>query len=121
VPGEIVRTSFFGFVPQQIKKYWPQVLELYPQIGRRNLEPVFLSFEASQYLMGECIDKKREEMDFFAGASVSTDRIAIELTATLSRAALAGISYEDIGSRLEQGSPSDTLFEQGIYDEIDVV
>ena len=96
VPGKIVRTSCFGFVQRQLRKDWTQVLELYPQIEQKNLEPTFLSFEASQYLMGKCVDKYRQDMALFAGASVPTDRIAIELTATLSRAALAGIPYEEI-------------------------
>lgn len=121
VPGKIVRTSFFGFVQRQLRKYWPQVLELYPQIEQKNLEPTFLSFEASQYLMGKCVDKYRQDMALFAGASVPTDRIAIELTATLSRAALAGIPYEEIGSRLRQGSGLGATVDQEIYSEIDFV
>ena len=102
VPGGIVRTSFFGFVQQQLRKYWPLILELYPEIDEKTLEPTFLSFEASQYLMGECVDNRRREMNFFMDASIPSDRIAIELTATLSRAALAGIPYTQIGSRLKQ-------------------
>lgn len=121
VPGKTVRTSFFGFVQQQLRRHWPQVLELYPQIERKNLEPTFLSFEASQYLMGEYVDKYRKDMGFFAGASVPTDRIAIELTSTLSRAALAGISYEDIASRLKRGSNPDILLDQEIYSQMDIV
>ncbi len=121
VPGKVVRTSFFGFVQQQLRKYWPLILDLYPQIGHKDLEPVFLSFEGSQYIMGECIDKRRRDIEFFAGVAVPTDRIAIELTATLSRAALAGIPYTHIASRLKQASSIDTLFEQAIYDEIAII
>lgn len=121
VPGGIVRTSFFGFVQQQLRKYWPLILELYPEIDEKTLEPTFLSFEASQYLMGECVDNRRREMNFFMDASIPSDRIAIELTATLSRAALAGIPYTQIGSRLKQGNRLDNLIDKGIYDEMDMV
>ena len=32
--GGIVRTSFFGFIQQQLRRYWPLILELYPNIGK---------------------------------------------------------------------------------------
>lgn len=121
VPGGIVRTSFFGFIQQQLRKYWPLILELYPKIGKKTLEPNFLSFEASQYLMRECIDNRRKGMDFFRNISIPSDRIAIELTATLSRASLAGIPYTQIGSRLKQGNILENLIDHSVYDEMDIV
>src|SRR5690606_30842989 len=78
-------------------------------------------FEASQYLMRECIDNRRKGMDFFRNISIPSDRIAIELTATLSRASLAGIPYTQIGSRLKQGNILENLIDHSVYDEMDIV
>ncbi|NMA95054.1 MAG: hypothetical protein GX974_03350 [Clostridiales bacterium] len=121
LPGRSVRTSFFGFVQKQLTKYWPKVLELCPKIERKSIEPTFLSFEASQHLMNRCLEDLRQSTQLMQDVSMSTDRAAIELTATLSRAALANIPYDEIGSRLKAAANMDRIIDTGLYEDIDRV
>ncbi len=91
--------SFFGFIQGEIKKYWPLIMSDINGFKSGMSEPVFLTSEASQFLLTKYIEDFREQgklMDITA----SSQRIAIEGLSNLSRAAAAGIKPDSIGFML---------------------
>lgn len=91
--------SYFGFVQGEIKKYWPAIKSRIDGFKQNMIEPVFLTTEASQFLLTEIVEDYRHQgklMDITA----NSQRIAIEALSNLSRAIAGNINYKAIGSRL---------------------
>lgn len=63
--SRIWRTSFYGFIQDEILLYYPIVLSNCPDISKRTLRPVFLTFEIAQYLVNKVIKQRREKYAVF--------------------------------------------------------
>ena len=62
--NKILRTSFFGFIQNEITTFYPIIIKNCPEIKKHDIKPAFLTFEASQYLFTKLIEQKR----IFSGA-----------------------------------------------------
>ena len=98
--GNIWRTSFYGFVQGEINLFYPILLKNCKAIKRKNVRPVFLTFELAQFLLSKVIEHKRKADGLFTGVTSYTDRISIVLAANLVKAATSDIPYSEIGERL---------------------
>jgi len=98
--GNIWRTSFYGFIQGELKTYYPTAVKNCNDIINKGLKPVFLTFESAQFLVAKVIEWQRENKGAFAGVTSYNDRLAIDLTANLVKAATSGIPYYEIGERL---------------------
>lgn len=98
--GNIWRTSFYGFVQGEINLFYPILLKNCKAIKRKNVHPVFLTFELAQFLLSKVIEHKRKADGLFTGVTSYTDRISIVLAANLVKAATSDIPYSEIGERL---------------------
>ena len=98
--GSIWRTSYYGFIQGEIKTYYPLLLKNCQGIMNKAIRPVFLTFESAQYLVAKAIEGRREKSGVFAEVTSYTDKIAIDLTSNLVKAATSDIPYEQIGDRL---------------------
>ncbi len=95
--------SYFGFVQGEIKKYWTAIKSKIDGFKHDMIEPVFLTTEASQFLLTKLVENFRHQgklMDITA----NSQRIVIEALSNLSRAIAANIHYKDIGVRLLSSS-----------------
>ncbi|GAE87016.1 hypothetical protein [Acetivibrio straminisolvens] len=63
----ILRTSYFGFVQEEIRTYYPLILKNCNEIGNRNVKPVFLTFEASQFLVSIVLEWRRQKKEPLRG------------------------------------------------------
>jgi len=59
-----------------------------------------LTFEASQFLVSIVLDWRRQKKGAFAGVTSFSDRLAIDMTSNLVKAAISDIPYDEIGKRL---------------------
>ncbi len=98
--GAVWRTSYYGFIQGEIKTYYPLIFKNCPDIADKRIKPIFLTFESAQFLVSKVIEAHRENRGIFAGITSYTDRIAIDLTANLVKAATSDIPYGEIGNRL---------------------
>ncbi|MCX7745513.1 MAG: hypothetical protein N2645_01285 [Clostridia bacterium] len=98
--GAVWRTSYYGFIQGEIKTYYPLIQEKCPEIQEKSVVPVFLTFESAQFLVAKSIEWRRENKNLFSSVTSYTDRIAIDLTSNLVKAATSDISYNEIGKRL---------------------
>lgn len=98
--GKVWRTSYFGFLQSELNTYYPIVLENCEDILKKRIKPLFLSLEASQFLVSKVIENRRERLGIFAGVTAFSDKIAIELIANLVKAASSEIPFNEIGHRL---------------------
>ncbi|MCX8130452.1 MAG: hypothetical protein N3I35_10170 [Clostridia bacterium] len=98
--GTIWRTSYYGFIQGEIKTYYPLIVKNCNEIVNKRIKPIFLTFESAQFLVSKAIEHRREEKGIFSTVASYTDRIAIDLTANLVKAATSDIPYYEIGQRL---------------------
>jgi hypothetical protein len=98
--GAIWRTSYYGFIQGEIKTYYPIIIKNCSDIVNKSIKPTFLTFESAQFLVSKVIEKRREDKGIFSAVASLTDRIAIDLTANLVKAATSDIPYYEIGDRL---------------------
>lgn len=98
--GVIWRTSYYGFIQAEINTYYPIILKNCAEIENKRLKPTFLTFESAQFLVSKVIERRREATGIFAGVISYADRIAIDLTSNLVKAATSDIPYYEIGDRL---------------------
>lgn len=93
-------TSYYGFIQGEIKDYYPIILNHCNEIVNKTVKPVFLTFEAAQFLVSKVIEAQCAGKDAFCGATAYDARIAAELTASVTRAASSCNPYHESGSRL---------------------
>jgi len=98
--GNIWRTSYYGFIQGEIRTFYPIILKKCSEIANKRIQPVFMTFETAQYLVSKAIEPRREAKGVFSGLTSFTDRIAIDLTSNLVKAATSDIPYYEIGERL---------------------
>lgn len=121
VSGRILRTSFFGFVQEEITTYYPIILKNVSDIKFNSVKPVFLTFETSQYLLSMLVEKKRNSPDSFLNLIDKDSSIAIDISSNFVKAAAAALSYKDIGYRLYNALEVKTEDKKAIFDEADKI
>ena len=77
--NKILRTSFFGFIQQEITNFYPIILEQCPEIKTYTVKPAFLTFEVSQYLLTKLIEQRRMLSGAFSELSSKDNKIAIDI------------------------------------------
>jgi superfamily I DNA/RNA helicase len=96
----IWRTSYYGFIQSEINNYYSLILKNCNLIDKKRIKPIFLTFESAQYIVSKVIEKRREREGLFSGVTSFSDRISIDLTANLVKAAISDINFDNIGNRL---------------------
>ena len=115
------RSSYYGFVQEELKNWYPIVLEKCKNIGAKRLIPVFLTFESAQFLLMKAIEGRKAQLSFFTGLIAKTEKIAIELSANIVKAANSSIPISEIGERLFNSLENGTEEDKAIFDECDVI
>ncbi|HOP92888.1 MAG TPA: hypothetical protein PLP24_05895 [Acetivibrio thermocellus] len=119
--GAILRTSYFGFIQEEIRTYYPLIVKNCSEIVNKNVKPVFLTFEASQFLVSIVLDWRRQKKGAFAGVTSFSDRLAIDMTSNLVKAAISDIPYDEIGKRLYNALEKKEEIRKRVYDEADEI
>ncbi len=117
--GAVLRTSYYGFVQGEIKTFYPIVLKNCKDIINKSIKPVFLTFEAAQFLVSLVIENRRQSRGIFAGVTSFTDRLAIDVTSNLVRAAISDIPYNEIGDRLYNALDKKDDIKKQVYKDAD--
>lgn len=117
--GAVLRTSYYGFIQSEIKTYYPIIANKCKEIVNKDIKPVFLTFEAAQFLVATVIEWRRQHEGAFAGVTSYTDRLAIDLTGNLVKAAISDIPYNKIGDRLYNALENKDDLRKQIYREAD--
>jgi hypothetical protein len=117
--GAVLRTSYYGFIQSEIKTYYPIIAKKCKEIVNKDIKPVFLTFEAAQFLVATVIEWRRQHEGAFAGVTSYTDRLAIDLTGNLVKAAISDIPYNKIGDRLYNALENKDDLRKQIYREAD--
>ncbi len=119
VSGRIIRTSFFGFVQEEITTFYSLVLKKAPEIKKKSIKPVFLTFESSQYLLSMLIESRRNSSEAFSTLADRDSKIAIDISSDFVKAAAASLSYKDIGARLYSALEVQNDDKKNIFVEVD--
>lgn len=121
VSGKIIRTSFFGFVQEEISTFYPIILKESNDIKTFSVRPVFLTFETSQYLLSMLIASRRNSSDAFLGVADKDSGIAIDISSDFVKAAASNLSYKDIGARLYSALELQTEEKKAVFSEVDKI
>ena len=119
VSGRIIRTSFFGFVQEEVTTFYPLILKSVPEIKTRSVKPVFLTFESSQYLLSMLIESRRNSSEAFSTLADRDSKIAIDISSDFVKAAAASLSYKDIGARLYSALEIQNDDKKNLFLEVD--
>lgn len=117
--GAVLRTSYYGFIQSEIKTYYPIIANKCSEIVNKDIKPVFLTFEAAQFLVATVIEWRRQNQGAFAGVTSYTDRLAIDITGNLVKAAISDIPYNKIGDRLYNALENKDDLRKQIFKEAD--
>lgn len=99
VSGSLHIYTYFGFVQNQLTKFWPLVEQKLPA-AHRYLQPVFMTVEAAHYLMRLMVEEARATGGFVHVKSTA-ENIAIQLIDNLNQAAINGFSVAAAAKRLQ--------------------
>lgn len=119
--NKIIRTSFFGFIQNEITTFYPIILKNCPEIKKHDIKPAFLTFEASQYLFTKLIEQKRIFSGAFAELTSKDSKIAIDLSSNFVKAVSASLSYDKIGTLLYKSLENKTEDKKAIFEMADKV
>lgn len=98
--GRVWAATFYGFIQEELKTFYPLALKNCNEISCKRVKPIFLSTEASVFLLAKAVQARRESRNMFAAVTSYSDRIAYDLALNLVKAAASGIPAGEIGSRL---------------------
>ncbi|MBB6214048.1 hypothetical protein HNQ80_000117 [Anaerosolibacter carboniphilus] len=112
--------SYFGFAQEELKKYWPLIQQEIPWMESHRLEPVFMTIETSQSLMGRIVDEHRRRGRLL-DVRAAQDRIAMELIHNLSKAAMGNVDLERIGEVLFSTQASQEKINPLVYGEMQAI
>ena len=121
ISGKIIRTSFFGFVQDEITTFYPIILKNAPEIKEKTVKPVFLTFESSQYLLSMLVNSRRNLESGLDSISDRDSKIAIDISSDFVKAVVASISYKDIGARLYSALEIQNDEKKAIFAEVDKI
>lgn len=109
--------SYFGFVQHELNKFWPVILKKSKKIHKLNTLPTFMTFEASQCLMGKTVEHYRKQ-GFLGELNISNEDISKKILSNILDASLNNLVYTKIGDRLKSFGeiPRDLL-----YDEMNII
>jgi hypothetical protein len=115
--GENRIYSYFGFVQHELNKFWPLILKKSKKIHKLNILPTFMTFEASQCLMGKTVEYYRKQ-GFLGDLNSSNEDISKKLLSNILDASLNNLVYTKIGDRLKSfGEVQRDL----LYDQMNVI
>ena len=119
--NKILRTSFFGFIQNEISTFYPIILKKCPEIKQHDIKPAFLTFEASQYLFTKLIEQRRIFSGAFSELTSKDSKIAIDLSSNFVKAVSASLSYEKIGTLLYNSLENKTEDKKVIFEVADKI
>lgn len=98
--GEVTAATIGGLAKRMADLFWPLAAEA---AGFKNpeLPPVFLTLETAQYYMAYLVRPLVEEKGYFQSLTINRNRLYSQIIDNLNKAAVIGIPYTDIGSRLD--------------------
>jgi hypothetical protein len=91
--------SYFGFVQHELNKFWPIILKKSKKIKKLNILPTFMTFEASQCLMGKTVEFYRKN-GYLNELNMSNEEIAKKLLSNILDGSLSNLVYTKIGEKL---------------------
>ena len=110
--------TYFGFIQRELTKYWPLANKHLPP-GQPVTAPTYLTMETSQYLAATLVEKYKQQ-GYFRDIIAPSDRLAMQITDSRSKAALNGLTQQSIGQRLKDawsGSKEKT----SVFDQVQEV
>ena len=119
--SKIYRTSFFGFVQEEITNFYPILLKKCKEITQKHIRPTFLTLESSQYLLSLLIKMRREKQNAFFDLTAKDSKIAIDISSNLVKAASASLDYKEIGERLYEAQELKNEEKKQIFEAIDKI
>ncbi|MBZ4686841.1 MAG: UvrD/REP helicase [Clostridiales bacterium] len=119
--GALNITSYFGFIQNQVNKYWPLILENCKEVNQKVINPVFMTFESSQCLMHKLMEHYREKRDLLAGLNSPSERVAMDLNSNLLKAAVSDIPFDEIGERLYNSLEYKDLVKKMIFQDMNTI
>ena len=119
--SRVYRTSFFGFVQEEITNFYPIILKNCNEIEQKNIRPTFLTLESSQYLLSLLIKMRREKQNAFFDLTAKDSKIAIDISSNLVKASTASLDYKEIGERLYEAQEIKTEEKKQIFEMIDKI
>ncbi len=98
--GEVTAATIGGLAKRMADLFWPLAAEA---AGFKNpeLPPIFLTLETAQYYMAYIVRPLVEEKGYFQSLTINRNRLYSQIIDNLNKAAVIGIPYTDIGSRLD--------------------
>ncbi|MCK5780212.1 MAG: hypothetical protein KAH04_04290, partial [Psychrilyobacter sp.] len=115
--NEIKIYSYFGFVQSELKKFWPIVLKKSKKIHTLNFFPTFMTFEASQCLMGKTVDYYRAH-GYLDQLNMSNEEISKKLLSNILDASLSNLLYTKIGEKLTKFTIENN---SDLYSEMNII
>lgn len=92
--------TYFGFIQNQLAKFWPIVEETLPG-GHLFPRPVFMNVEASHYFMGLLVEQARRAGGFGEVRSTAQE-IAVQLIDNMNQGAVNGLDLPRVAERLHR-------------------
>jgi len=109
--------SYFGFVQHELNKFWPTILKKSKKINKLSTSPTFMTFEASQCLMGKTVEYYRKQ-GLLGELNTSNEDISKKLLSNILDASLSNLIYTKIGDRLKSfGEVTRDI----LYDEMNII
>lgn len=110
--------SYFSFIQKELKIYWPLVLKECQKIKVKRINPIFMTFEASQNLMLKLVEYYREK-GFLTNLNMPSEEISKKILSNLSILAFSNENYMHYSKLMKLNEFK--ILEENIYEELNQI
>ena len=109
--------TFGGFIQEELVAYYPLVTISDKEIGQKDIMPLFLGYDASNFLVSRSIQLRRERERAFQGLVSTNEKAAAQLLKSLSAAVSNDIPANEAAIRLAEALERKSAAKTGILSE----
>ncbi len=109
--------SYFSFIQNELKKYWPLVLDSCDFIEKKRLRPIFMTFEASQNLMIKLVEYLRSK-GHLNDLVMEEEEIAQKMLSNLGTIAFSNNNYKSYKKLMMTNSFEGDIYSEEIYESL---
>lgn len=109
--------SYFSFIQNELKKFWPLVLDSCDFIENKRLRPIFMTFEASQNLMIKLVEYLRNKGQL-NDLVMEEEEIAQKMLSNLGTIAFSNNNYKSYKKLMMTNSFEGDMYSEEVYEAL---
>lgn len=114
-------TTYLSFIKKEIVKFWSIICEECDNIHKKNISPVFIYNNLSEYIISDKVNEKRDLEGYFEDITSTNKNIAKIINTNINKSLLNMIDYKTIGEKIYLSKKNKDKLTKFSYSQMDEI